>query len=182
MNNNMKKLMPIIFILVSVGVFVFFVDPQYKQIKEVDKTIEENKKLITLAEDLRRERDNLQEQYNDIGQEDRAKLLKILPDTVDNVRLILDINNIAEDFGIAITNIGVQENNNKDGRVTDNSNSDYGTIGITFSVSAKYDVFKLFMQKLENSMRLVDIQSFSVSAGDGLFYNFNVSMNTYWLK
>jgi len=178
----MKNLMPLIFILVSVGVFVFFVDPQYDEIKEVNKTIEENKKLINLAEELRRERDTLQEQYNDIGNNDRAKLLKILPDTVDNVRLILDINNIAEDFGIAITNIGVSANDEKDGKLTDISGNGYGTIGITFSVSAQYEVFKQFMQKLENSMRLVDIQSFSVSAGDGLFYNFNVSMNTYWLK
>jgi len=182
MNNNMKNLMPLIFILVSVGVFVFFVDPQYDQIKEVNKDIVENEKLINLADELRRERDVLQEQFNNIGENDRAKLLKILPDTVDNVRLILDISNIAEDFGIAITNIGVAENDSQDGKLTDISGSGYGTIGITFSVSAKYEVFKRFMQKLENSMRLVDVQSFSVSARDGLFYNFNVSMNTYWLK
>jgi len=178
----MKNLIPLFFILVSIGVFVFFVDPQYKQIKEVNKTIEENKKLIDVAQELRKERDTLKDKYNNIGESDRAKLQKILPDTVDNVRLILDINNIAKDFGIAITNIGVQENSQKDGKLTDNSGGDYGTIGITFSVSAQYDVFKLFMQKLENSMRLVDIQSFSVSANDGLFYSFNVSMNTYWLK
>lgn len=176
--------MPLIFILVSVGVFIFFVDPQYNEIKEINKTIEENRDLIELAEELRRERDTLQEQYNNISSQDREKLLKILPDTVDNVRLILDINNIAEDFGIAITNIGVQGNEEQQGggSLTDKSGKNYGTIGITFSVSARYDVFKQFMQKLENSMRLVDIESFSVSTGDGVFYNFNVSMNTYWLK
>jgi len=178
----MKNLMPLIFILVSVGIFVFFVDPQYKQIKEVNLEIEDNKELIDTANELRSERDSLQEQYNEIGESDRAKLHKILPDTIDNVRLILYINNIAKGSGIAITNIGVKENSQKEGKLTDSSGGSYGTIGINFSVSAKYEVFKLFMQKLENSMRLVDIQSFSVSAGDGLFYNFNVAMNTYWLK
>jgi len=179
----MKSLMPIILIAVSVGVFIFFVDPQYDKIKLTNETIEENEKLIDLADQLRRERSVLQEKFNNIDQNDRTKLNKILPDTIDNVRLILDINNIADDFGIAITNIGVQENDqNQQGRLTDNTGREYGTIGVTFAVSAEYTVFKNFMQRLENSMRLVDITSFSVSASEGLFYNFNVSLDTYWLR
>jgi len=43
-------------------------------------------------------------------------------------------------------------------------------------------LFKQLMNRFETTMRLVDITSFSVSAGDGVFYNYNVSLDTYWLR
>lgn len=180
----MKSLMPIILIAVSIGVFIFFVDPQYDEIKETRETIDENKNLLELANQLRRERNTLSDKFSDISEEDRERLGKVLPDNVDNVRLILDIQDIARDFGIQILNINVQasQDNQQEGRLIDNTNNAYGTIAVNFSVSAEYDVFKSFMRRLENSLRLIDIQSFSVSAGDGLFYNYNVSFNTYWLR
>jgi hypothetical protein len=180
----MKSLMPLILIAVSIGVFVIFVDPQYEEIRETKQTIDENKNLLELANQLRRERNTLSDKYTAISQGDREKLQKVLPDNVDNVRLILDIQDIANEFGIQILNINVQANQDsqQDGRLIDNTNQQYGTIGVNFSVSAEYDVFKNFMRRLEDSLRLIDIQSFSVSAGDGLFYNYNVSFNTYWLR
>lgn len=186
----MKNLTPIILIIVSFGLFLLFINPQYEKVKELKKVIEKNNESIELANDLRSKRENLQQEFNQISPEKRQKLEKILPDTVDNVRLILDINNIADESGISITNIGIvgdddktKSNTNKDGTIVDKTDNSYGTLGLSFSVTSRYDIFKKFMQSLENSLRLVDIESFSVSANsEGSFYDFNVTLKTYWLR
>jgi len=175
----MKSLMPFIFIALSVGIFYVFVDPVYKQVQSVQEEIDENNELIEFANRLRSERDELQKKYASIGQSDRDRLQKILPDTVDNVRLIIDMNNIAEfPYNIKLSNVNVQQKTTEGAKITNRSTGDYGTIGISFSLSARYDL----MNRFETTMRLVDITSFSVSAGDGVFYNYNVSLDTYWLR
>ncbi len=182
----MKNLMPFILILAAIGIFFTFIDSQYENVKMTKEEIRENDRLLGLALQLRDEREKLQVKYNSIGEEQRNKLKKVLPDTVDNVRLILDIDSIASsiDSGISVANISVQEdqNQNQDSRIVDRSGRDFGKIGMSFSVSADYNTFKEFLQALEDSLRLIDINSFSVQAGEGLFYNYNVSLDTYWLR
>lgn len=180
----MKNLMPIIFIIVSIGIFFTYIDPEYKKIKSHQETINRNNDMLVRAQELRQKREELQQKYNDIGEEDRKRLEKLLPDTVDNVRLILDINNIASDFGIAITDIGVTEEQETGGtnQITENTGEKYGTIELSFSVSATYETFKRFLETLEDSLRLVDVTSFTVNAGEGVFYNYTVNLQTYWLR
>ncbi len=178
--------MPVILILVSIVAFFFVIDPQYKQIQELNVEIEENNEMLDLAQELREKRDELQDRFNNISEYDRESLEKILPNTVDNVRLILDINNIANDVGIKITNIGIENEQEQDagngGLISNTSIEGYGTLALSFSVSATYDVFKVFIDRLQSSLRLVDIVDLSVSVGESDFYGYNVTLNTYWLR
>jgi predicted nucleotidyltransferase len=106
----MKNLTPIVLIAVSIGVFFLVIDPAYKKVQENNETITENAEMIDLANQLRRERENLNARFNAISADDKEKLEKVLPDAVDNVRLIRDIQDIAATFGITISNIGVTGN------------------------------------------------------------------------
>lgn len=184
----MKGLTPIILILVSVGVFFFFIDPQKKELDNLIQEKNKNDQTIERARDLRQARGKLQESYNGISEDERRKLLQIVPDTVDNVRLILDINNIANKYGIVLKGISIfggpiQESTevNRGARAND-SGQLFGTIQLSFSFSASYDIFKLFLKDLEDSMRLVDITDFTVSSSDSNFYNYSITLNTYWLR
>lgn len=197
----MKIFTPIILIVVSIGLFFVIIDPKFDETKVLNEKIDSNKQLITRALLLRSKQDELTKQYKQISEDERATMNKFLPDAVDNVRLILDINNIAEkidlsatDSGINITNIGAQGDNGQtsgttgrqtSGQITASATT-YGTIQLTFSATAGYDSFKKFMHELENSLRLVDIVSFEVKPGlvvDGKeTYNYLVTLNTYWLK
>jgi hypothetical protein len=183
----MNKLTPIIFILVSIGIFFFVIDPQYKETKVIKEEIKKYDELIVLANKLRDKREALEKKYESISLEDRKILSKILPDTVDNVRLILDINNIASDVGITIADIGIDTEDNVEtgnNNVIDRtSTKDYGTISLSFSVSATYETFKKFLSRLEDSLRLVDIVDFSVNASEESdFYGYDLTINTYWLR
>ena len=182
----MKGYSSIVLIVIAVGVFFTFIDPQYKEVQALLETKEENNVLMQKAEDLSRKRQELTDKYNAISAGDRERLNKVLPETVDNVRLILDIDNIARRSGILVRNISVDGGINTestDNRVIDRTGKNYGVIGLSFSFSTNYTTMKRFMAELENSLRIVDIKSFEVSASDtGDVYSYNVSLDTYWLR
>jgi Tfp pilus assembly protein PilO len=183
----MKGLTPIILIVVSIGVFFFFIDPQKK---ELDTLLEEkNKNDVTIqkATELRAARGILGEKYKNISQDERTKLSQMLPDTVDNVRLILDINNIADKYGIVLKGISISGGPVDEGKEVNRgagttSGKLYGTIQLSFSFSANYDIFKIFLKDLEDSLRLVDITDFSIASSENGFYNYSITLNTYWLR
>ncbi|MEY4440913.1 MAG: hypothetical protein RLY49_539 [Candidatus Parcubacteria bacterium] len=199
----MRNITSITLIIVSIGVFLFFIDPQYKNVKELRAEITKNNEIIDLANKLDLKKNELNDKYNQISPTDKESLEKLLPDTVDNVRLIIDINNIAEKFGIVIRDISINSRESSAGEpkkvVTQKSNfegvleensikyvdtSKIGVISFSFSVSAKYEVFLEFLKYLEESLRLVDIRNIEISrgSGSGVFYDYRVTLDTYWLK
>ncbi len=198
---NMKGITSIILILVSLGVFFFYIDPQYKKVQQQQAEIAQNKKIIDIANKLNVRKEELSNKFNQISDEEKVELEKLLPDTVDNVRLIIDMNNIAEKFGIVVRDISINTEDTKSGSKTvtsQKSNFDgvleensikyvdttkIGVISFSFSVSAKYEVFLEFLKQLENTLRLVDIRSIQVSRGaQSTFYDYRVTLDTYWLK
>lgn len=196
----MKNLMPILLIIVSIGIFFIVIDPEYKEVKDLQKEIEQNNRTLDLAAQLREKRESLRDRYNQISESERFELTKLLPDTVDNVRLIIDINNIAEKYGIIIQNFEITTSEDSDNNVRvldsefegviDNAAIEYadtskvGVISFSFSVAAQYDVFIEFLKDLEEALRIVDIRSISIDRGDeeDVFYNYRVNLDTYWLK
>jgi hypothetical protein len=103
----MKKSLPFILIALAIATFVFFTDAQYGEVQELEKQKEENLTMLGLAQELRAKRKVLEDAYDEISAEDRRELEKLLPDTVDNVRLILAIDDVASQYGIGIRGIGV---------------------------------------------------------------------------
>ena len=129
----MKKAIPFILIALAVVIFFLFIDPEYDKVKTLLKEKEDNDTLLQLAEELQRKRDILHDSFNSIGVDEREELQRLLPDTVDNVRLILDINNVAEQYGIVIKNITVTRDGESDSTNTNVVSSvdaigDVGTI------------------------------------------------------
>ncbi len=185
----MKKYLPLILIAVSVIIFFTFIDPQYEELKKLNKQKKDNDNMLELSQELQRRRDLLQASYNNIGIDDRRQLEKLLPDTVDNVRLVLDINNIAEKYGISIQNIDVSKDAVNVDKTTNTAVSssveraiDIGTIRLGFTVTSTYEVFINFMRDLEETLRIVDIKSLNIRQGQGNFMTYEVIIDTYWLR
>lgn len=190
----MRKYLPIILILLAIGIFFVIIDPQWNEVKDLQDEKEANNEMLTLAKDLQDKRDRLRNSFNNISTQEKEQLAKLLPDTVDNVRLVLDINNAAEKYGVIIRNITVQsedEQKNIDSQIiTSDLNDDIGTITLGFSITSTYDVFIQFMQDLEEALRIVDIRKLEAQrivqqsplGTNTEFLNFNVELDTYWLR
>lgn len=181
----MKKYLPITLIAIAIVIFFAFIDPQYEEVQKVNKQKRDNDTMLQLAQDLQRQRDLLQGSYNSIAIEERRQLEKLLPDTVDNVRLVLDINNIAEQYGITIQNIDISKDSGAtDQRVASSVEraTDIGTIRLGFTITSTYEVFINFMKDLEETLRVVDIKSLNIRQGQGVFMNYEIVIDTYWLR
>lgn len=197
----MKNLKSIILIFVSIGIFFFYIDPEYKKVQDLQSDVKANNEILEIVNKLKLKKDELNEKFNKISQIEKTQLEKLLPDTVDNIRLMIDVKNIAEEKGLVLRNVSITsketssgeskkvttQKSNFEGVMEENSlkyvdSSKIGVITFSFSVSAKYEVFVELLEKLEENLRLVDIRNMEVSRGDGVFYDYNVTFDTYWLK
>lgn len=178
----MRLFLPIVFILVSIGLFVGFTNPQYQAIKlrdaEQQKIQEANKK----AAQLRAVRETLTQERNQISEIDIQKMKKLIPDGVENVGLIIDINNIAAKYGVNIKNTRVNEGSTNRGDVLGPDGTRYGSISLSFTINTSYENFLAFLRDLESSLRLVDVTTLAFASTKDGKYDFNVTLQTYWLK
>jgi Tfp pilus assembly protein PilO len=190
----MNFIVPIILIVASLGVFFGYVDPNYRGTGTINTSDYSSYGIVPLQAELLKfqkisddsnaivsKRETLVKKKNAITEADQTKLEKLLPSNIDNIRLIIEISNIAAKRNLLIKNVSVgdvKQNTNSIGP----NNSAYGILAMSFSVNSSYVNFLNLLQDLEANLRIVDITNISFSATDSGFYDFSVSFNTYWLK
>jgi len=188
----MSNIISLILILASAGLFFGYIDPLYSgahdpntpvqdlSIKELMEKRKEYDTALHNSKELQSEKQKKLDKYNSVPESDRKKLEKLIPDHIDNVRLIIDIDEMAADHGMKIRNFKTSTDEKKDTVGADSQV--YGTLTLSFSTSATYTTFLAFLRDLERSLRLIDITSVSFAAGEGTIYDYNVTVKTYWLK
>lgn len=180
----LKFITPIILIVISGGLFFSYIDPAYKETGVLQEKQSEYDNALTKSKELREIRSSLLGRYNTFSEDDVDRLKKLIPDSIDNVRLIMEINQMAVKNGGMIRSVDVVSDvsdSDKKGDLGPNL-SGYESIGINFTVEAKYDDFINFIKDLGNSLRIVDIKDYSLSIGQGDVYKHTMSIKTYWLK
>ena len=192
----MKGVTPIILIALSVGLFIYYIRPQYEQVGALQERQKQYNEALAAADELFQLRDELINKYNSFSTADLRRLQKFLPKQIDDVRLLLDIDQIAEGYDITleeieITDVGDENKNTAKGAVrqSDEDDIDLNTLGLSFTFDATYDEFVDFFKDLESSLRIIDITELSFrSVGSGEnnaysnVYTFSVALQTYWLK
>lgn len=178
-----RLFIPVIFIGAAIALFVVYTNPTYTKIKNLQ--VQENSfdAALTKAQELRSVRDDLLSKRSAFLQTDVDKLTRLLPDNVDNIRLIIDIGHIAARHGLQLSGIDLGDLSQGKAKAdsTDTSTNPIGNVTVGFSVDTNYDTFLGFVQDLEHSMRLLDIQSLSFTSGAGGTVTYTVSLRTYWL-
>lgn len=179
----MKFFIPILLILLAVGLFIGYTNPLYQQVKEKNVKLEKIVEANSKAKKLREVRESLTAERNQISEENINKVKKLLPDGVENVRLIIDINNIAAKYGVNITGTKINDGGGSQAsQAFGPGTAKYGTIGLSFGVHLSYENFLLFLKDLESSLRLVDVTTLSFTSTKDGQYDFGITIQTYWLK
>ncbi len=182
----MKNITAIILILATVGIFFGFIKPTWGSIsvlKTEEKTYDE---ALEKASTLEKQITVFQAKLNALNTKDVERVNKMIPDSIDNIKLIIDINNIAKQFGMDLKDIKVTQQKaaaGGDSEVKTSGGKTYETVDIAFNVASSYQNFISFLQGLEKSLRLVDVTSVSLKPDDkSSIFTFTVSLRTYWLK
>ncbi|OGI58055.1 hypothetical protein A3C60_02345 [Candidatus Nomurabacteria bacterium RIFCSPHIGHO2_02_FULL_37_45] len=197
-----RFILPLALIGITISVFFVFTDPMYKDIAQLRTQLASYNEALNNSKMLENERDKLTAKFNAINPENLMKLEKLLPENIDNIRLILEIEQVALPYGMVLKNI--KYNTIKDiaqdasgdvatpqgGGVGEAMNKDYGIWDLEFSTTGTYSNFINFTKDLEKNLRIVDISSieFSSNINSGPnsslpeVYQYNFKIKTYWLK
>jgi len=178
----MKALFPILLIFVAIALFFMVIDPTYSKVKVLRAEQERLNQALNQSRELQKIRDELLSRRNTFSQGDIDRLTKLLPDHVDNVRLIIDIDAIAAAHKLRISSITLEGDSTKGNEpVIGPSPKPYGAVTLGFSVIAPYQEFISFMQDLEVSLRIVDATTLEFSATDATTNQYRIAIKTYWL-
>jgi len=188
-------------IIIAVAVAVFFLVTQ-GNVKKIEKNSAEVDHLSSVLENIRLYQDKAKQlisDYNSIETNNIDRLEKFLPDDVSNVKLILAVQNVADDLGISIKNVTYDSASQKssNGQVTSSQDAinrqtkDYGAFDMNIVVTGRYPEFVTFLSQIEKSLRIVDIRQIDFAAKDSKtgvtptgneIYQFDIDLRTYWLN
>jgi len=190
-----RFVMPVILIGISIVAFFMFTNPIYNNITLLRAEVASYDEALNNSKALENERDKLTAKYNSINPDNLIKLQKLLPENIDNIRLILEIEQLALPYSMILKDIKYSATNaisSQEGIMPEGaqlSNKDYGVWDLEFSTAGTYNNFLNFTRDLESNLRIVDISSIeflsSTSALSGSSpdsYKYNFKVKTYWLK
>lgn len=194
----MTRILIAIILLVGAGtVFFMFTEPLFSRPLSIDndgvidggiRALNAKKSQLNIAletaSNIEEEIGKLNSKYNNLGRDQLERLNKFLPDQVDNVQLIIDINNIAASHGMTLKSLKLKSENNQDAAsVIQRAGSlETGTVSLAFSVSGPYQVLRDFLADLARSLRVVEINNLTFGSADKDFYDYSIDLKTFWLK
>ena len=178
--------MPSILVIAAIGLFVMYTNPTYQASKALQTQASAYDDALTKSQQLRAIRDQLLSRRNTFSADDVQKLHEVLPDNVDNIRFIIDVNNIAARHNISLGNVQLGtiggSSQTQQGVAAAAQGNVVGSVDIGFSVNASYSDMLSFLGDLEHSVRLIDVEKLSfASPSSGATADYAFVVRTYWL-
>lgn len=203
----MRLIFPFIFIVLSVVGGFIYVKPLFSEVSSLRTDMASYEKALSNSKNLQKTRDNLITSYKSISPSDKERLNKFLPNSVNNIQLILEIQQVANKHNLSIKNISFKppvaepnpKEDTKDTKTTTNKNakkkevSPFGVFDLEFKTKSDYKTFTSFIKDLEQNLRLIDIVGISFTVPSTLqgkqpadfdpnIFDFTVKIKTYWLR
>lgn len=192
-----SRILPTLALMLSVAIFFAYINPTWSEsIAETKTAITANNDALAAAREFEAKKNELASARNNIDPGNLARLEKFLPDSVDNVGLILDVNALAARSGLSLSNLDVTRNelNNAAGSVAVAVSSattaaaptvrgnPVGSADLSLTAIGTYKALKDFLVGLEKSARLLDVRDITVKSSDTGVYNYQMAIRLYWLR
>lgn len=185
MNN---RILPFIALFAAIGIFFFYIRPTWSgSIAAVKSAIALDIQALVAADQYATQQNTLASARNAIDPEHLTRLSTFLPDSVDNVGLILDLNALAARSGLSLSNIDVTTEvgpsaaSAGQGLPAAGANP-VGSIDLSLSAIGTYAALQSFLVGVERSARILDVRDVVVRGSDTGVYNYQMSLRLYWLR
>ncbi len=186
-----RYITPILLLVIAIGSFVVFTNPMYTEIKTLQA--EESSYSNALANSLKLQelRDVLIGQQNNFSSQDVMKLEQMIPSSVDNIKLAIELQKIGEARGLSVESVQYDPKTSEasqGGFVTDQTevNNLFETFELEIIAKGSYDTFVGFLEEVQQNLRIVDVTNIEFSSETSLLntntYTYNVIIKTYRLK
>lgn len=182
----MQKLFPVVLILIAVGLFFVYTSPTYSgPVAEAQTRIRSYNSALEAADAFKERESELAIQRDAIAPEALARLEAFLPDSVNNIQLILDLDALAARSGVRLSNFAVDEASSPsggEGELALESSNPVGSLEVTVTAAGTYAAFVNFLEAAEKSLRMLDVVALSVTSTDNGIYTYDVTFRIYWLQ
>lgn len=199
----MKNIISLILIIAAVWIFWGYTSPIYEEAGALREVRTDYQAKLAQANEFRQKYENLTAQYQSFSENDLTRLSRLVPETVDSVRLVMEVSDIAARQGLSIKNIKINEST-KDTQgainapATPSATGDltpvvasgsagpsFNSVDLNFSITGDYEQFIAFLKDLEKGLRILDVTEIKFAPATGATtdnYDFNLGLRAYWLK
>jgi Tfp pilus assembly protein PilO len=181
----MKPFLPILLIVISIGIFYLYINPNYTNIRTLLSQRSDYQTALANIEQVKQLRDSLETQYSNISPDDINRLNKVIPQNLNVVKLTADLDSMASKHAMSLRNVRVTEeaSDSSTGITTKDSNP-YKTTTMSFSVLGTYPSFVSFISDMEKSLQLIDVRTvdMKIASTQGNIMQFDLTIQTYWIQ
>lgn len=183
----MSRLIPIVAILIAIGLFFGYINPTMTgPIAATRAEIDGYDRALAAADRFKEKEAELAAARAAIPPEQLVRLEMFLPDGVDNVQLILDLDALAARTGLALANFETTEQAAEGQGASEGlvipSDAPIDALELTTSGKGTYESFRAFLAAAEGSLRMLDLVSLSVTTGENGVHTYDMTFRLYWLR
>lgn len=180
------RLIPILLILIAIGLFFGYVNPTYSgHVAELKGEIRSYDDALKAAQAFSDKEDQILAERGQIPTEGLVRLESFLPDGVDNVQLILDLNALAGRSGLTLSDFDVAASSLGGGssdRLPLEAEGPVESLDLTLSATGTYASFKTFLTGVEWSLRPLDLVELDIDDSATGVYTYRMKFRLYWLR
>lgn len=172
----------------AIGIFFAYVNPTWTgRIAETKAAIAADDQSLAAANDYMKEQNQLAAERDAIDPANLTALATLLPGSIDNVGLILDLNALAARSGLSVANIDVitttsSQQNVSTGALPLTTSNPVGSVDLSLSVIGTFSALQTFLSGVEKSARLLDVHDLVVKGSDTGVYTYQMILRLYWLR
>lgn len=189
----MDKLVPVFCLIIAGALFFGYINPTVTgKISAIHDEISKYDSALAAADRFKEKQAQLTLQRNQLPPEALERLDAYLPDGVDNVQLILDLDALASRSGIKLSNFQTTESGKAkktegatQGEVQPmviESGNPIDSVDVSMTASGSYAALRTFMDGVETSLRPLDLVEFSLADSPTGSYNYQMTYRLYWLR
>lgn len=178
----------------AVGLYYFVINPLYtgigilwqpqqgiSSLRSMDIKYNE---ALSQAEELYAQAETLGSEYKSIDDDLKAKMKVMVPDAIDPVKLLSEITGIANQQGIALSDLRYTKDGGGSSEKKGAPETGSGSYTVAFSASTSYSRMKDLLRSLETSLRLFTITRVTLKTPtEGSSLNeFEIELKTYYIQ
>jgi|GEM_PF-1079119 Tfp pilus assembly protein PilO len=171
-----KLALPIILIILGIASFFWYTQPMYQATDAIQEEIDEYETALSQVGEIQQIRDDLLRQYNQLPRTNLYVMSRVLPERLDTVRMLVELNQIALQYNMTVQDIAFTERtDDKENRPRRNTEEQdtkpkqYESAKVNFAVTGTYEDVTNFVKDVERSTRLIDIIQFQVGGTEEEF-------------
>lgn len=185
-----RTLTPILSILAALAIFFLYVQPLYGDIRAIQDETNEYRQAVERANEFNNLLSNLIAQRNSFSAREMERLETVVPDSVDVVSLLVDVEAMAASHGMSIGGIDVADEQTfaepNESQSTQKSNTaisygDFAMQDVSFQLIGTYEQMRSMLEDMERSLVLMDIVDLTFEIGEGDLLQFDVTVRLYAL-